>query len=167
LAIVSAVTEEVDFLAWELRPAVLDDLGLAAALPRFLREWSKHYAVDAEFRLSGFAAGHLSKEVEVTYYRIAQEALTNVMKHAHASRFDIVLETLDGVVTLCIADDGIGFELPGDQDRFGLVGMKERAELVGATLEVESSPGHGTTVYLRSPLARTAAPKRTTSQEST
>src|SRR6185503_1606404 len=75
LAIVSAVTEEVDFLAWELRPAVLDDLGLAAALPRFIREWSKHYAVDAEFRLSGFAAGHLSKEAEVSYYRIAQEAL--------------------------------------------------------------------------------------------
>ena len=141
-------------------------LGLAAALPRFIREWSNHYSVDAEFRLSGFA-GHLSKEVEVTYYRIAQEALTNVMKHAHASRVDIVLETRDGVVTLCIADDGIGFELPGAQDRFGLVGMKERAELVGATLEVESSPGHGTTVYLRSPLARTAAPKRTISQEST
>ena len=166
LAIVSAVTEEVDFLAWELRPAVLDDLGLAAALPRFLREWSKHYTVDAEFRLSGFAAGHLSKEVEVTYYRVAQEALSNVMKHAHASRVDVVLETRDGVVTLCIGDDGIGFEMPGDQDRFGLVGMKERAELVGATLEVESSPGHGTTVYLRSPLARTP-PKRTTSLEST
>jgi PAS domain S-box-containing protein len=124
LAIVSAVTEEVDFLAWELRPAVLDDLGLAAALPRFLREWSKHYTVDAEFRLSGFAAGHLSKEVEVTYYRVAQEALSNVMKHAHASRVDVVLETRDGVVTLCIGDDGIGFEMPGDQDRFGLVGMK-------------------------------------------
>ena len=167
LAIVSAVTEEVDFLAWELRPAVLDDLGLAAALPRFIREWSKHYAVDAEFRLSGFAAGHLSKEVEVTYYRIAQEALNNVMKHAHASRVDVVLETRDGVVTLCIADDGIGFDMPGDQDRFGLVGMKERAELVGATLDVESSPGHGTTVYLRSPRARTAPPKRTTSLEST
>ena len=102
LALVSEVTEEVDFLAWELRPAVLDDLGLAAALPRFLREWSKHYVVDAEFRLSGFTAGHLSKEAEVTYYRIAQEALSNVMKHAHASRVDVVLETRDGVVTLCI-----------------------------------------------------------------
>jgi PAS domain S-box-containing protein len=158
LALVSAVTDEVDFLAWELRPAVLDDLGLAAALPRFLREWSKHYVVDAEFRLSGFAAGHLSKEAEVSYYRIAQEALNNVMKHAHASRVDVVLETRDGVVTLCIGDDGIGFDLPGDQDRFGLVGMKERAELVGATLDVESSPGHGTTVYLRSPCAEAGSP---------
>jgi len=161
LALISAITDDVDFLAWELRPAVLDDLGLAAALPRFLREWTKHYVVEAEFRLSGFAPGDLSKEAEVTYYRIAQEALNNVMKHAHASRVDVVLETRDGRVSLCIADDGVGFDLPGDEDRFGLVGMKERAELVGATLEVESSPGHGTTVYLRSPVARTDPREKT------
>ena len=155
------ISAEIDFLAWELRPAVLDDLGLPAALPRFLREWSKHYAIQGEFRLSGFMAGHLSKEVEVTYYRIAQEALNNVLKHAHASRVDVVLETRDGRVTLVVADDGVGFDAADDAtaaDGFGLLGMKERAALVGASLDLESSPGQGTTVYLRSPRALTASP---------
>ena len=161
LALTSDISAEIDFLAWELRPAVLDDLGLPAALPRFLREWSKHYAIQGEFRLSGFMAGHLSKEVEVTYYRIAQEALNNVLKHAHASRVDVVLETRDGRVTLVVADDGVGFDAADDAtaaDGFGLLGMKERAALVGASLDLESSPGQGTTVYLRSPRALTASP---------
>ena len=168
LALVAAVSKEVDFLAWELRPAVLDDLGLAAALPRFLRDWSQHYEVQAEFRLSGFLAGHLSKEVEVTYYRVAQEALNNVLKHAHASRVDVVLETRDGRVTLVVADDGVGFEPPADDDPsdgFGLLGMKERAALVGATIDLESSTGRGTTVYLRSPATPADPHRRTGSAE--
>jgi signal transduction histidine kinase len=88
------------------------------------------------------------------FYRIAQESLTNVLKHADASRVDVVLETRDGVVMMVVSDDGVGFDT-GDSDLatsgFGLMGMQERASLVGATLVVESAPGQGTTVYLRAP----------------
>jgi PAS domain S-box-containing protein len=152
LAIIASVSRELDFLAWEMRPAVLDDLGLAAALQRFLQEWSQHYGIEPQFRLSGFRAGDLSKEAETTYYRIAQEALNNVLKHAHAKRVDVLLETSRGLVSLIVSDDGIGFD-PGNApvaiDGLGMFSMRERAAVIGATLEVESSPGQGTTVYVR------------------
>jgi PAS domain S-box-containing protein len=145
----------VDFLAWELRPAVLDDLGLAAALPRYVEEWSAHYGVAGQFRAEGFAAGMLSREAEVVFYRIAQEALTNVLKHAHAARVDILLEARDHWVVMVVEDDGIGFD---QADRrlldagIGLAGMRERAALIGAALDVESAPGKGTAVFVRRPL---------------
>jgi two-component system CheB/CheR fusion protein len=161
LALAREISREVDFLAWELRPAVLDDLGLAAALPRFIQEWSLHYGIEGEFRLVGFRPGDLSKDAEVSYYRIAQEALNNVLKHAHAQRMDLVLETRADQVSLIVADDGIGFDMSSPSAEggggFGMFSMKERAALVGATLEVESIPGHGTTVYLRCPVS---APSR-------
>src|SRR5205814_1309774 len=89
LSVTRHLDREVDFLAWELRPATLDDLGLAAALPRFVEAWSAHVGIPAEFRLGGFEAGHLTRDVEVAFYRVAQEALNNVSKHAHASRADV------------------------------------------------------------------------------
>jgi two-component system CheB/CheR fusion protein len=152
LALAREIDASLDFLAWELRPAALDDLGLAAALPRFVEQWSDHYRVPAEFRLSGFASGDLSREAEVTFYRIAQEALNNVVKHAHATRVDVILERREGSVILVIEDDGIGFD-PLDREfaarGLGLMGMRERAALTGATLDVESAPGEGTTIFLR------------------
>jgi two-component system CheB/CheR fusion protein len=159
LSLARQIDAEVDFLAWELRPAVLDDLGLVAALPRFLREWADHYGVAAEFRSAGFSAGQLSRESEVTFYRVAQEALNNVAKHAHASRVDVILEARDNSVVLVIEDDGVGFD-PASQETMakgiGLVGMQERASLSGATLQVESAPGSGTTVFLRSRIEQPA-----------
>ena len=153
------IDRDVDFLAWELRPAVLDDLGLSVALPRFVRQWSEHHGLPAEYRASETPDG-LSREAEVTFYRITQEALTNVLKHAHASRVDVLLEFRDGVVTLVIEDNGVGFD-PADhevRDRgIGLVGMEERARLIGAVLHVESSPGKGTSVFVRCPVDRCAA----------
>jgi two-component system, chemotaxis family, CheB/CheR fusion protein len=159
LALTAALNSEVDFLAWELRPSVLDDLGLAAALPRFVQHWSRHYGIEAEFRIAGFSSRHVSKEREVAYYRIAQEALNNVLKHAHASRVDVVLESRDGVVTLVVADDGVGFDQSdrqASQRGAGLIGMRERAALVGASLDIESTPGEGLTIYLRSEIEHTA-----------
>ena len=146
------IDTELDFLAWELRPAVLDDLGLAAALPRFLRQWSEHHQLAAEFRTSGVEPGHLSRDAELTFYRVTQEALNNVVKHAHASRVDVILERRDSAVVLLIEDDGVGFD-PADGEMasrgIGIAGMRERAALCGATLEIESSVGEGTTVFLR------------------
>jgi signal transduction histidine kinase len=160
MALTQQIDKDLDFLAWELRPAVLDDLGLMAALPRFVRDWSEHYGITAEFRSAGFTAGQLSREVEVTFYRVAQEALNNVVKHAHASRVDVILESRDGTVVLVVEDDGVGFE-PAHADSahgIGLVGMRERAALSGANLEIESAPGDGTTIFLRSPVQPSNAP---------
>jgi two-component system CheB/CheR fusion protein len=156
LRLVAQIGGDVNFLSWQLRPTALDELGLAAALPRFVTEWSSHIGVAAEFRLGGYQQGQLSAEAEVTFYRVAQEALNNVAKHAHATRVDVVLGASEGQVVLVVEDDGIGFEAsehgegaPDSGSGFGLPGMRERAALVGAVLQIESSPGRGTSVYLR------------------
>jgi signal transduction histidine kinase len=162
LHLVNEVDREVDFLAWEIRPAVLDDLGLAAALPRYLKEWSAHYGVAAEYREQGLRSGQISKEAEVVFYRVAQESLNNVTKHAHASRVDVLLESRDGSIVLVVEDDGIGFD-PGDVAAgargIGLAGMRERAAVIGGELQIESAPGDGTSIFLRCPTILAAAGK--------
>ena len=143
---------ELDFLSWQLRPAALDELGLAAALPRFVAEWSSHAGIAAEFRLGGYEQGQLPAEAELVFYRVAQEALNNVAKHAHATRVDVVLGAHDGHVVLVVEDDGIGFDAsdqPATGSGFGLLGMRERAALARATLQVESSAGRGTAIFLK------------------
>jgi two-component system CheB/CheR fusion protein len=160
LDLANALDREVDFLAWELRPSVLEELGLAAALPRFVQEWSQHYRLRAEYR-SAFEPGQLSPDAEVTFYRVAQEALNNVAKHAKASRVDVMLEARDGSVVLLVEDDGIGFDAADEQAiarRFGIVGMHERARLAGATLQIESTAGEGTSIFLRCPIHAEPAP---------
>jgi PAS domain S-box-containing protein len=145
------INSEIDFLAWELRPAVLDDLGLGAALPKYLREWSRHYGVTAEFRGAEFQRGDLTTDAEIAFYRIAQEALNNVAKHAHANKVAVVLERRDNQVRLTIDDDGVGFAVDDpaiEQSGIGLSGMRERAELIDASLDIESSSGNGCAIYL-------------------
>jgi two-component system CheB/CheR fusion protein len=148
---------DVDFLAWELRPAALDDLGLAAALANFVREWSKHFHIPADFHSMGMETDRPSQEVEVNLYRIAQEALNNVCKHAQASRVDVLLERRDHHIVLIVEDDGIGFDdehdISGTDRGMGLLGMRERAAVVGGTLEIEASPNQGTTIYARLPVS--------------
>jgi two-component system CheB/CheR fusion protein len=150
--IVQEIDQQLDFLAWELRPAALDDLGLGSALSRYVQSWSAHHGVRAEFRAVGIDRERLGPATETTFYRIAQEALNNAAKHATASRVDVIVERRDGEALLVVEDDGVGFE-PGDKDKagggMGLIGMRERAALIGATLLIESSPGEGTTVFVR------------------
>ena len=149
--------EEVDFLARELRPAALDDLGLAVALTNFVREWSRHFGITAEIHTSGVKFSRLASEIETALYRIAQEALNNVYKHAGANRADVMLERRDGKVVLIVEDDGRGFDpeaeaIPREDGRgMGLIGMSERAALAGGALEIESGSGKGTTVFARVP----------------
>ena len=155
LTLTRSLDADVDFLAWQLRPAVLDDLGLKVALPRYVDEWGKHYGISAELRTSHFDSGQLSQDAELVFYRVCQEALTNVMKHASASRVDVILETRGDSVVLVIEDDGVGFDpadLTVERKGVGLAGMRERAALVDATLDVESSPGQGRTIFLRGPI---------------
>lgn len=148
---------DVDFLAWELRPAALDDLGLAAALANFVREWSKHFRIPADFHSTGMETDRPSPEIEVNLYRIAQEALNNTCKHAQASRVDVLLERRDHHIVLIVEDDGIGFDdehhKTGTDRGMGLLGMRERAALIGGTLEIEASPNQGTTIYARLPVS--------------
>jgi signal transduction histidine kinase len=157
LALTTQIDAAVDFLAWELRPAALDDLGLVAALPRFLDEWSAYHDIPARFQMPGTLATRLSPEAEITFYRIAQEALNNVVKHAQATRVDVVLDAGRDTVLLIVEDDGVGFDAAASESKptgIGVLGMRERAGLIGATLQVESSPDKGTTVYLRYPLGQ-------------
>ena len=150
--IAGRLDDEVDFLARQLRPAVLDDLGLAAALPKYVEQWSAQFCIAAEF--SGRIGSRvMPADVELTFYRVAQEALHNITKHARARHVGVLLEQHAGGVLLIVGDNGIGFD-PGGVAHgvgLGLVGMQERATLVDAMLEIESTRGVGTTIFLRWP----------------
>jgi two-component system sensor histidine kinase UhpB len=151
-AIAQRIDRDVDHLVWELRPTALDDLGLRAALANYVQEWSSRIGVSATLHTSGLLDDRLPSDAETTLYRIAQEALTNVAKHARAENVDIILERRADNVMLIIEDDGVGFDpaAAGSAGQgFGLLGMQERAGLVGAMLEIESSAGKGTTVLVR------------------
>jgi len=150
---------DVDHLVWELRPTALDDLGLQAVLANYVRNWSDRTGISAELRASGLLDDRLDSEGETTLYRIAQEALTNVAKHSRARHVEVILERRADHVLLIVEDDGVGFD-PDDADSagqgFGLLGMQERASLVGATLQIESASGKGTTILVRLAVGREA-----------
>ena len=144
------------FVASELRPAALD-LGIVVALDQFVREWSATFGVPAAFHSASINVGMLPPHVETHLYRIAQEALNNAAKHAEASHVTVLLEYRDDSVVLMVEDDGNGFDLEACRTRgdgLGLVGMRERAQIVGGRLDVETSPGHGTSIYIRVPHQR-------------
>jgi PAS domain S-box-containing protein len=146
-----SLDEAVDRLAWELRPTALDDLGLRAALTNYVQDWSDRVAIPARLHTSGLLDERLAPDVETTLYRIAQEALNNAAKYSRARRVEVILERRADSVLLVVEDDGIGFDADGEGSgrSFGLVGMRERAALVGGSLEVESARGRGTTVFVR------------------
>jgi PAS domain S-box-containing protein len=142
---------DVDHLVWELRPTALDDLGLRAALANYVQDWSKRTNLTVELHAFGLLDERLPPDVETTLFRIAQEALTNVARHAHATAVEVILERRADHVMLIVEDDGVGFE-PSEgraPQGFGLLGMQERAALVDATLQIESAAGKGTTILLR------------------
>ena len=156
--------QDIAFRVWELRPAALESLGLAAALTEYAGNWSKRFGIRAELHVTRPASGRLTLDMETTMYRFAQEALNNVVKHARADRVDIVLEHTADHVSLIVEDNGIGFdpstlETPGTG--FGLTGMRERAALAGADFQIDAAPGHGTTVILRVPAAGASATRST------
>ncbi len=150
-AIARRLDHDVDHLVWELRPTALDDLGLLAALTNHLHEWSQRTNIAAELHTSGLLDDRLAPEAETALYRIAQEALNNVAKHSRARRVEVILERRSDFVLLIVEDDGVGFEQTegGTTSGFGLIGMEERAGLVGAGLQIDSTPGKGTTILVR------------------
>jgi len=157
LAALAKIDQGLDFLAWGLRPAALDELGLMKVLENYVGEWSKQAGVQAVFHLGTRAAERFAPEVESTVYRIAQEALNNVAKHARAQSVNVLLEQRGDNVVLIIEDDGTGLHGRSLSVRMnGLTGMKERAAAVGGTLELEPTPEGGTTVLARIPIAMAA-----------
>ena len=153
-SLVETLMDQAHLMAWELRPPELDNLGLRAALEQFLKEWSRSTGIVADFAERGLnKLERLDKVVETTIYRVVQEALTNVNRHSEAESVSVLLERMDGGVTAIVEDDGRGFDVElvtaGQSERLGLVGMRERMELVGGTLDIESTVGQGTTVYAR------------------
>ena len=160
------IDRDVDQLVWQLRPTALDDLGLRAALANYVQDWSRRVDIPAELHTSGLLDERLASDAETTLYRIAQEALTNVAKHSRAKRVDVILERQADSVLLIVEDDGVGFDPDAEGSAgggFGLLGMQERAVLVGATVEIESTAGKGTTVFLR--MATPPAPGPTTNHD--
>lgn len=154
--IAKSIDNGVDFLAWELRPASLDDLGLVAALDNYVREWSHNSGVTAELLTTSLKKERFTPEVETNLYRIVQEALNNTHKHAKAKYVEVMLDKRGETIGLLISDDGKGFSQQDKKNRLkglGLTGMKERAALVGGTLEIESAKGKGTTIFVRIPAA--------------
>jgi signal transduction histidine kinase len=152
--ILRRLDSDVDMMAWRLRPPALDDLGLSAALEQFVREWSEHSDVEAKFHAAGLGGDRLPPEVEVNLYRITQEALNNIEKHAQAGNACVILERRDEQVMLIVEDDGKGFDPDekGGGGSMGLINMRERAALINGRLEIESAPGAGTTIFARVPL---------------
>jgi two-component system CheB/CheR fusion protein len=149
------IDSDVDFLAWELRPAALDDLGLSVSLKRYVKEWAQHSGVVAEFHSSGIEQIRLLPEVETNFYRIAQEAFNNIWKHAKANHASALLEKRQNSIVLIIEDNGKGFDVDDKKNRnkgIGLIGMQERTALIGGTLEIESAPDQGTTIFVRVPI---------------
>jgi len=146
-------------VAWELRPASIDELGLASALNNYISEWGSHYGIETDFYSGGDPKlDELSDEARTTIFRIAQEALTNVVKHARgAASVSVVIKRVNTMIQLVIEDDGCGFntnpevEHADNRKGFGLAGMRERLFSLGGELEIESSVSTGTTIFARIP----------------
>jgi PAS domain S-box-containing protein len=150
--LIDKAIDDVRGMATRLRPGVLDDLGLVDAIDWYIDDFEKRTKLRCIFRHAGVPK--VSDRVATAAYRITQEALTNVIRHSKASRVDVSLRAEGEILTLSVEDDGRGFdlrELP-ESAGLGVAGMRERAELIGGTLEIRSRPREGTRVQLKVPL---------------
>jgi signal transduction histidine kinase len=152
---VQRLEDEVDRLAHRLRPPALDELGLDDALRSHAEAWAIESGLQMEMHIQALRLGRLPPAVETTIYRVAQEALNNIRKHAGVARVGLFVERRADEVRLIVEDDGCGFDtgaVATTGKRLGLRGMAERAALVGGRLEIESAPGAGTAIYLAIPV---------------
>lgn len=142
--------KEIREISWELRPSVLDDLGLVPAIRSFLSRYSDHYNIDVFFEC--VLHRRLNISIELTIYRIIQEALTNVRKYARVQEATVTIREMDDVIRVMIEDKGKGVDLKKQSPGVGLFSMDERARSVGGDLAITSSPGKGTRIILEVPI---------------
>jgi signal transduction histidine kinase len=138
----------------QLRPSVLDVLGLQAGIEWLLEEFEARTGVRTRLE-APHAIGEIGEEASIAFFRILQEALTNIMRHAHATQVTVIIERDEHALSMKVTDNGRGFE---QENRpypisLGLLGMRERAATLGGSTTVTSQPGAGTTVYVRIPVA--------------
>jgi signal transduction histidine kinase len=164
-SLATTIGRDIHQVAAELRPTALDDLGLYGAIASLSSELEKRHGLRIDLQTLGDLA-RLPPEIETTVYRIAQEALTNVLKHAHAKAVSVVLKRSADRLSVIIEDDGVGFDAGADETirqrrrvprALGLSGIKERLALVGGSMRIESDAGSGTTIFIDLPLAEADA----------
>ncbi|MGB6012425.1 MAG: ATP-binding protein, partial [Desulfobacterales bacterium] len=150
--LIDKTIEEVRSLAIRLRPGILDDLGLVDALEWYTADFERRTGITCVFEHANIP--NISDNVATAAYRIAQETLTNVARHASASRVEVDLQENEGILSLSTVDNGIGFNASklSETEALGLAGMRERAVLVNGVLNVQSQPGDGTRVFFRVPI---------------
>jgi signal transduction histidine kinase len=168
--------DDVGRLARGLHPSVLDEMGLVAAATRHVEEFERTFGLAVTLRTTGVSERAVPLPVATAVYRLLQEALTNIARHAHARSARIALRVESRRIVLEVRDDGIGFDPQralesgvgvGRESHLGLLSMRERAALFGGTLDIRSVPGRGATIVARLPLADPAprngrrAPART------
>jgi len=147
---------DVRKIIFDLRPMVLDDLGLAPAIKRYLSEYKEQYGVQIEFLFIG-QQQRLESSIEVALFRIIQEAVNNVRKHAKARNATVKIEMLPEKVNINIKDDGIGFDLSKvmtdkERDGYGLIGIRERVQLLEGEFNISTAPGRGTSIGISVPV---------------
>jgi signal transduction histidine kinase len=160
--VAAQTVDEVGRLARGLHPSILDDLGLAAAARRHVSDFTKAFGVAVDLRVDGTVSPRLPPLVQTTLYRILQETLTNVARHARAEVVVVELKYQGTVLELVVRDDGVGFDVAAALDQasgLGLHGMQERVALLGGAVGIESTPGTGTVVRARIPAPPARQPR--------
>jgi two-component system CheB/CheR fusion protein len=153
------ISAEVRTLALQLRPPALEHLGLVATLQNAVEEWSARALIPVDVHATGLDGARLPAQIEITLYRLVQECLTNILKHAQATDVSLIIERRADAVRLIVEDNGVGFDVAAAQQnahaarRLGLIGMQERVAQLDGTMSIESEPGRGTTIIVRIPLA--------------
>jgi signal transduction histidine kinase len=153
----NVLMQKVHRLAWQLRPPMLKGFGLGLALSDHVTTWSSHSGVQVDYYDDDPGAHRIPSDMELALYRVAQEALTNVARHAHAHHASVILQRREGYISLIVEDDGQGFDVQkvlgssNGNRRLGILGMQERVGSAGGLINIESDPGAGTTVYVRMP----------------
>jgi signal transduction histidine kinase len=156
IALVERTLQQVRSLSLDLRPSMLDDLGLASALRWYVDRTAQRVGFAAQFVADSFD-GRLTPEIEIGCFRVAQEALTNITRHAQAQHVQVKLQRYDHAIELIVCDDGVGFDVRAARERaargksLGLLGMEERVLAVGGQLEIKSEPQRGAEIHARFP----------------
>ncbi|MGO8916827.1 MAG: response regulator [Stellaceae bacterium] len=153
-ALTAQIGRDLHRTAWELRPTSLDDVGLRQALETYVADWAERFGISVDLHAGNIDGDRFPAQVETVAYRVVQEAMTNVLKHAEATTVSLLLEHRGDWLQIIVEDNGKGFDLAASVGAgcFGLAGMRERLALIGGTLTVDTVVGGGTTLYFRIPL---------------